>query len=98
MGSKRKRLPARAPTKAQSMLVLDGWASHCLTFSLVLQDFCDYESSAYPAIYPAAVTVKALTGPPSSGLMTQAIAGSRGLARNQWLTSPLSNVSHHIHA
>ena len=75
-----------------------GWAPHSLKFARVLQVFCDYESSAYPTIYPAAVTVKALAGPPSSGLMTQAIAGSRGLARNQWLTSPLSNVSHHIDA
>ncbi len=50
-----------------------GWAPHSLKFARVLQVFCDYESSAYPTIYPAAVTVKALTGPPSSGLMTQAI-------------------------
>ena len=75
-----------------------GWPPHSLKCAHALQDFCDYESSAYPAIDSAAVTVKALAGPPSSGLMTQAIAGSRGLARNQWLTSPLSNVSHHIHA
>jgi hypothetical protein len=36
--------------------VVHGWAPHSLTFVRILQDFCNYESTAYPAIYPAAVT------------------------------------------
>jgi len=86
--------PLGAPTKAQSMLVLDGWASHCLTFSLVLQDFCDSRIERLPRHLPRRRDCESTHRTAILGLMTQAIAGSRGLARNQWLTSPLSNVSH----